>query len=131
MNKNKINNDELLALIIEGIENVKGENISLLDLREIDNTPCDYFIICDGNSSTQVNAITGSIQKNVSKQLKDKPWHIEGADTANWVLMDYISIVVHIFQKETRAFYNIEDLWGDAKITNITKIGRASCRERV
>ncbi|HLT64771.1 MAG TPA: ribosome silencing factor [Flavobacterium sp.] len=120
MNKNKINNDELLALIIEGIENVKGENISLLDLREIDNTPCDYFIICDGNSSTQVNAITGSIQKNVSKQLKDKPWHIEGADTANWVLMDYISIVVHIFQKETRAFYNIEDLWGDAKITNIT-----------
>lgn len=120
MNKNKINNDELLALIIEGIENVKGENISLLDLREIDNTPCDYFIICDGNSNTQVNAITGSIQKNVSKQLKDKPWHIEGADTANWVLMDYISIVVHIFQKETRAFYNIEDLWGDAKITNIT-----------
>lgn len=120
MNKSKINNDELLALIIEGIENVKGENITLLDLREIDNTPCDYFVICDGNSNTQVNAISGSIQRTVSKALKDKPWHIEGNESASWVLMDYIHIVVHIFQKETREYYNIEDLWGDAKITNIT-----------
>jgi len=120
MNKSKINNDELLALIIEGIENVKGENITLLDLREIDNTPCDYFVICDGNSNTQVNAISCSIQRTVSKALKDKPWHIEGNESASWVLMDYIHIVVHIFQKETREYYNIEDLWGDAKITNIT-----------
>jgi ribosome-associated protein len=120
MNKDKINNEELLALIIEGIENVKGENITLLDLREIDNTPSDYFVICDGNSNTQVNAIAGSIQRTVSKELKDKPWHVEGTETANWVLMDYINVVVHIFQKETRSYYNIEDLWGDAKITNIT-----------
>lgn len=120
MNKDKINNEQLLALIIEGIENVKGENITLLDLREIDNTPSDYFVICDGNSNTQVNAIAGSIQKIVSKELKDKPWHVEGAETANWVLMDYINVVVHIFQKETRSHYNIEDLWGDAKTTNIT-----------
>ncbi len=116
---NKINNEELLALIIEGIENVKGENITILDLREIDNTPCDYFIICDGNSNTQVNAIAGSIQKSVSKELHEKPWHVEGTEQSVWVLMDYINIVVHIFQKETRAYYNIEDLWGDAKITNI------------
>lgn len=120
MSKEKINNEELLALIIEGIENVKGENITLLDLREIDNTPTDYFVICDGNSNTQVNAISGSIQRTVSKELKDKPWHVEGTETANWVLMDYINIVVHIFQKETRSFYNLEDLWGDAKITQIT-----------
>ena len=120
MNKDKINNEELLALIIEGIENIKGENITLLDLREIDNTPSDYFVICDGNSNTQVNAIAGSIQRTVSKELKDKPWHVEGTETANWVLMDYINVVVHIFQKETRSYYNIEDLWGDAKITNIT-----------
>lgn len=120
MSKEKINNEELLALIIEGIENVKGENITLLDLRDIDNTPTDYFVICDGNSNTQVNAISGSIQRTVSKELKDKPWHVEGTETANWVLMDYINIVVHIFQKETRSFYNLEDLWGDAKITQIT-----------
>lgn len=119
MTKNKINNEELLALIIEGIDNVKGENISILDLREIENTVCDYFVICDGNSNTQVNAISGSIQKTVSKELKDKPWHVEGTEQANWVLMDYVNIVVHIFQKETREYYNIEDLWGDAKFVQV------------
>ncbi|WP_277632701.1 ribosome silencing factor [Avrilella dinanensis] len=116
----KLDNDKLLSLIIEGIENVKGENITLLDLREIDNTPCDYFVICDGNSNTQVNAISGSIQKTVSKEMHEKPWHIEGAEQATWILMDYISVVVHIFQKETREFYNIEDLWGDAKTLNVS-----------
>jgi len=119
MTKNKINNEELLALIIEGIDNVKGENITILDLREIENTVCDYFVICDGNSNTQVNAISGSIQKTVSKELKDKPWHVEGTEQANWVLMDYVNIVVHIFQKETREYYNIEDLWGDAKFVQV------------
>ncbi|MDN3707826.1 ribosome silencing factor [Myroides ceti] len=119
MTKNKINNEELLALIIEGIDNVKGENIAILDLREIENTVCDYFVICDGNSNTQVNAISGSIQKTVSKELKDKPWHVEGTEQANWVLMDYVNIVVHIFQKETREYYNIEDLWGDAKFVQV------------
>ncbi len=120
MSENKKNNEALLALIIEGIENVKGENITILDLRAIENTACDYFVICDGNSNTQVNAISGAVQRNVSKELKDKPWHVEGAEQANWVLMDYINIVVHIFQKETREYYNIEDLWGDAKITQVT-----------
>ncbi len=120
MNKNEKNNEALLALIIEGIENVKGENITILDLRAIENTACDYFVICDGNSNTQVNAIAGSIQRTVSKELKDKPWHVEGSEQANWILMDYINIVVHVFQKETREFYNIEDLWGDAKITQVT-----------
>ena len=120
MNENKKNNESLLALIIEGIENVKGENITVLDLREIDNTACDYFVICDGNSNTQVNAISGSIQRTVSRELSDKPWHVEGSEQANWVLMDYINVVVHVFQKETREFYNIEDLWGDAKITQVT-----------
>ncbi len=120
MNIDKTNNEALLALIIEGIENVKGDNITILDLRAIDNTACDYFVICDGNSNTQVNAISGSIQRTVSKELKDKPWHVEGSEQSTWILMDYINIVVHIFQKETREFYNIEDLWGDAKIIQVT-----------
>lgn len=120
MNKDKKNNEALLALIIEGIENVKGENITVLDLRDIDNTACDYFVICDGNSNTQVSAILGSVQRTVSKEIQDKPWHVEGTEQATWILIDYINIVVHVFQKETRAFYNIEDLWGDAKITQIT-----------
>lgn len=111
--------DELIAVILKGIDDVKGEDIQLLDLREIENTVCDYFIICSGNSNTQVNAISGAVQKNVSKELKDKPWHVEGQGNAEWVLMDYVNVVVHIFQKQAREFYDIESLWGDAKITEI------------
>jgi len=119
MNKKSVNNDVLLANIIKGIEEVKGNDIDILDLREIDNSACDYFVICNGSSNTQVNAIVNSIQKMVSKELKDKPWHIEGAENAEWVLMDYVHIVVHVFQKHIREYYNIESLWGDAKITSI------------
>ncbi len=119
MTKKTINNDALLANIIKGIEEVKGSDIDILDLREIDTAVCDYFIVCNGNSNTQVNAIVNSIQKVVSKDLKDKPWHVEGSDVAEWVLMDYVHIVVHVFQKHIREYYNIESLWGDAKITKI------------
>ena len=119
MTKKKVSNDDLIANIIKGIEDVKGNDIDILDLREIDNTVSDYFIICNGNSNTQVNAIVNSIQKVVSKELKDKPWHVEGTDNGEWVLMDYVNIVVHVFQKQIREFYNIEGLWGDAKITSI------------
>jgi ribosome-associated protein len=118
MTKN-ISTDDLLASIIKGIEDVKGLDIDILDLRGIDNSVCDYFVICNGNSNTQVNAIVGSIQKGVSKELKDKPWHVEGADVGEWVLMDYVNVVVHVFQKHIREYYNIESLWGDAKITTI------------
>jgi ribosome-associated protein len=119
MTKKIVSSDLLITEIIKGIEDVKGENISILDLREIENTVCEYFIVCDGNSNTQVNAISGSIQKKVSKALKDKPWHVEGENNAEWVLLDYVNIVVHVFQKHVREFYNLEGLWGDAKITNI------------
>ena len=118
MTKN-ISTDDLLASIIKGIEDVKGLDIDILDLRGIDNSVCDYFVICNGNSNTQVNAIVGSIQKGVSKELKDKPWHVEGTDVGEWVLMDYVNVVVHVFQKHIREYYNIESLWGDAKITTI------------
>ena len=119
MTKKNTNNDDLLALIIKGIEDVKGNDINILDLREIENTVCDYFVICNGNSNTQVNAIVGSVQKVVSKELKEKPWHVEGEQNGEWVLMDYVNIVVHVFQKHIREYYNIESLWGDAKITSI------------
>ncbi|WP_372918167.1 ribosome silencing factor [Salegentibacter sp.] len=119
MVKKETNSDQLIAHIIKGIEEVKGNDIDILDLREIENTVCDYFIICSGTSNTQVNAIVNSIQKTVSKSLKDKPWHIEGSENAEWVLMDYVNVVVHVFQKHIREFYDIESLWGDAKITSI------------
>lgn len=119
MTKHTADADQLIACIISGIEDVKGQNIKILDLREIENMVCDYFVICDGTSNTQVNAIVNSIQKKVSKELKDKPWHVEGSDNAEWVLMDYVNVVVHVFQKRTREYYNIEALWGDAKTTEI------------
>ena len=119
MAKNNNSNDVLLANIIKGIEEVKGNDIDILDLREIDNSACDYFVICNGNSNTQVNAIVNSVQKTVSKEIKDKPWHVEGMENAEWVLMDYVITVVHVFQKNIREYYNIESLWGDAKITTI------------
>lgn len=119
MTKENISADQLIAVIISGIEDVKGQNINILDLRDIENTVCDYFIICEGTSNTQVNAIVNSVQKKVSKELKDNPWHVEGVDNAEWVLIDYINIAVHVFQKHIREYYDIEGLWGDAKTTVI------------
>ncbi len=119
MTKEKTSADQLITTIIAGIEEVKGKEITILDLRDIENTVCDYFIVCEGTSNTQVNAIVNSIQKLVSKTTKDKPWHVEGTDNAEWVLLDYVNVVVHVFQKHIREYYDIESLWGDAKMTQI------------
>ena len=119
MAKKIVNSDLLIAEILKGIEDVKGENISILDLRDIENTVCDYFVLCEGNSNTQVSAIASSVEKNVSKTIKDKPWHVEGESNAEWILIDYVNVVVHVFQKHIREYYDLEGLWGDAKITKI------------
>ncbi|HET8737647.1 MAG TPA: ribosome silencing factor [Pricia sp.] len=119
MQKSEDGADELIALILQGIEEVKGQDIRILDLGDIENTVCDYFIICNGTSNTHVNAITGSIRKTVSKASGDKPWHVEGENNAEWILMDYVNIVVHVFQKHIREYYDIEGLWGDAKVTEV------------
>lgn len=118
MDKN-IEKQLLINKIIEAIQDTKGEDIKLLDLTHIENSVADYFIICSANSNTQVSAIAGNVEKKVRNELKDRPWHVEGAENAMWVLVDYVSVVVHIFQKHIREYYDIEDLWSDAKITNI------------
>jgi len=109
----------LVDIIVKGMQEKKGENITLVDLRDIDNAVCDYFVICNANSNTQVNAIAGSIQKETLETLGDKAWNKEGTDTAEWILMDYVNVVVHVFQTPVRDFYALEELWGDAKITSI------------
>ena len=119
MSKIEKETDLLITQIIKGIEDVKGQEIEILDLRKIENTVCDYFIICNGTSNTQVNAIVNSIQKVVSKSIQEKPWHIEGYNNAEWILMDYVHVVVHVFQKHIREFYDIEGLWGDAKSVKV------------
>ena len=111
--------DTLITKIIKGIKNVKGVEIDLLDLRVIENTVCDYFLICNGTSNTHVKAIVSSVQKTVSKSIKEKPFHIEGEDNGEWVLIDYIDVVVHVFQKQVREHYNLKSLWGDAISTKI------------
>lgn len=121
MTKSNVNVDELLTSILKAIDEIKGDDIQILDLREIENTVCDYFVICTGNSNTHVNAISGIVQKQVSKETKEKPWHVEGESNSEWVLLDYVNIVLHVFQKHTREYYDIENLWGDAKITLISQ----------
>ncbi len=119
MSKPKSTQDALISNIISGIDNVKGLEVSLLDLRDIENTVCSYFVVCTGSSNTHVNAIVGSIKKTVSKELKEKPFQTEGNVNAEWILIDYVNVVLHVFQKQIREYYNIEELWGDAKTTKI------------
>ena len=107
----------LLENIITAIQDVKGQKIISLDLRKLDTTISKYFVICTGNSNTQVKAIESNIKKYISKKLKEKPFNIEGNNIGEWILMDYSDIIVHIFQEKIRNFYNIEDFWGDAKLT--------------
>ena len=111
--------DNLITHIIDALEDVKGEDICVMDLRDIENTVCQYFIICSGTSNTQVSALAGSVQKKVSKALKEKPLQAEGLENSERVLIDYVDVVVHIFQRNIREHYDIESLWGDAKVTEI------------
>ena len=111
----------LIEKIVVGISDVKGQDIEMFDLRKIENRICDFYVICSGSSNTHVSAILESVKKKVSKSLKEKPSHTEGKENAEWVLLDYINVVVHIFQKQVRDFYKIEELWGDCK-TNVIPI---------
>ena len=112
----------LQKFVVEGLQDVKGENITILDLREIDNAVTDFFIIAEGTSNTQVHALSDSVQKSVRENIGDRPWHIEGKDNAEWVLMDYVNVVVHVFQKGIREFYDLESLWGDAPTTTLENL---------
>lgn len=113
----KSSGDLLNSLIIEAIQDVKGKNIVKLDLRHISDAPVDYFIVCEGESSTQVKAISDNISKKVKEELDTRPSFVEGTSQAHWVLVDYFDTVVHVFHPETRAYYQLEDLWNDAKTT--------------
>jgi ribosome-associated protein len=114
-----LNNDLLLNNIIEGILEKKGQDIVDLDLTKVHNAVCDHFIICDAESNTQVNAIADSIEKKVKEKLNQRVGHREGLENALWILLDYHSIVVHIFQRDVRNYYKLEELWGDARVSHI------------
>lgn len=118
MNETKI----LIEKITEGIQEKKGKNIVVADLTQIDDTICKYFIVCQGNSTSQVSAIVDSIRDFTIKKAQTKPFAIDGLRNAEWVAMDYSDVLVHVFLPETRNFYNLEHLWADAKLTTIPDI---------
>lgn len=119
MNKTDISSSQLADLVVQGMLEKKAQNIAVLDLREVKNAIADYFVICSGGSDTQVDAIAGSVLEEVEKQSGQEPWHKEGFQNKEWILLDYLDVVCHIFQKEKRAFYDLEEFWGDAKIQYI------------
>ena len=114
--------EQIVTKITEGIQEKKGKNIVIADLTEIDDTICNYFIICEGNSSSQVAAIVDSIKDYVREELGVKVFAVDGLDNAEWVAMDYSDVIVHVFLPEVRNFYDLEHLWADAKLTRIPDI---------
>ncbi len=121
-NKENNSTEQLVEAIVEGIQEKKGTNISILDMRKIDGSICQFFVLCDGDSNTQVNAIGESVDDYVREKINDKPFHIEGKQNAEWILLDYVDVVVHVFQRPIRSFYNLEGLWADAKRTDIENL---------
>lgn len=112
-----ITTDKLLEVVIEGLRNNKAKEIHILNMKNLENSVAEYFVICHGTSRTHVASTANSVEKEVKDVLSEYPWKKEGHTNGEWVLVDYSSIVVHVFQKEAREFYNIEELWGDAEVT--------------
>jgi ribosome-associated protein len=118
--KETINNSDeskkIAEVIIHGIQEKKGKDIVSLDLRNISSSVSDFFVVCHADSSTQVKAIADSVEDEMYKAFKEEPWHKEGFQNSEWILLDFVSVVVHIFRTEKRDFYGVEDLWGDAEL---------------
>ncbi len=115
---------KLSEVIVKGMQEKKATDIVVLDLRKVKNAVADFFVICSGNSDKQLDAITDSVDEEVYKTLKENPWHTEGKNNKEWMLLDYIDVVAHVFRKDKREYYSLERLWGDADITEIADADR-------
>jgi ribosome-associated protein len=115
----KANSEKLSQAIVKGMQEKKAIDIVILDLRKVKNAVADFFVICSGNSDKQLDAIADSIDQEVYKAVKENPWHSEGKNNKEWMLLDYINVVAHVFKKDRRQFFALEKLWGDAEITEI------------
>jgi ribosome-associated protein len=111
--------EALSRVIIKGMEEKKASDILVMDLRKIKNSVTDFFVICSGSSDTQLDAISKSIEEEVHKAGETAAWRVEGKANGQWILMDYVNVVAHIFLQEKREYYGLEELWGDAKITRV------------
>ena len=116
--KNKeLSSKDLTELVVKGMTEKKGLDIAILDLRKVKNSITDFFVICSGNSDTQIDALANSVEDEVYKISKTEPWQKEGKANGEWILIDYVDVVAHIFNKERRKNYDLEELWGDAEVT--------------
>lgn len=122
INQETISAEQLNSIIIDAIQDIKGKDIVNYDLRGIEMANNDFFIICHATSNTQMLGIINNIEKRVYEEAGMRPYHCEGKQSNHWMLIDYFSVVVHVFSKEKRAFYNLEDLWNDAQITRYDNI---------
>ena len=109
----------LVDLVVKGMQEKKAHNIKIIDLRNLKSAFADYFVIATGNSDTQVDAIGDSVEEVVYKTMQHSPFHKEGKENREWILIDYIDVVAHVFSKEKRAFFALEELWGDGEITDV------------
>jgi len=114
--------DQLTELVVKALQEIKGHDITCLDLRELPGAVADMFIVCHGDSQPQVEGLIRSVEEIVYKEIKENPLHREGFENAQWILLDYFNVVVHVFQKEQRDYYGIERLWADATIRQIKDI---------
>ncbi|MFC5270460.1 ribosome silencing factor [Adhaeribacter terreus] len=117
--KVKDESDILADLIVKGMQEKKATDITVLNLKSLKNAVSDYFVICSANSDSQLDAIAKSVEEEVYKIAKEDPWQSEGRLNREWILLDYVSVVAHIFLKDKRQFYALEELWGDAQIKQI------------
>jgi ribosome-associated protein len=117
--RKRVDSETLSDVIVKGMQEKKASDIVVMDLRKIKNAVADFFIICSGNSDKQLDAISDSIDAEVFKKFEENPWHTEGKNNKEWMLLDYINVVAHVFRKDRRAFYALERLWGDADITEV------------
>jgi ribosome-associated protein len=117
-----IDSKVLCDVIVEGMQENKAKDIVVLDLREVKNSVTDFFVICSGESNTQVDGINNSVNRHTRKVLKERPWRQEGKQNSEWILLDYVDVVAHIFYKDVRSFYDLEDLWADAVRTDIPNL---------
>ncbi|MBN1990116.1 MAG: ribosome silencing factor [Bacteroidales bacterium] len=108
--------EQLLESIVNAIQDKKGSNIVSIEIGKLPNAVCEYFVICHANSTTQVGAIADNIEDELIEKHHEKIWQKAGQDNAIWIILDYVDIVVHVFQKEWRDFYRLEELWADAQI---------------
>lgn len=112
---NLTESEVLARLAAQGMDNKKGDDIVILDLRELQSAPANFFVICSGNVPSHVSAISDGVFEVIKKATGQNPYKVEGYDNAEWILMDYFDVVVHIFQKDKRDFFRLEELWADAK----------------